>query len=174
MAGKGGVGELGLLHAQHVGPGVVDPLLDARQAGVERVHVPGGDAHASRVLQRPLAVHDDEEELGLTGQLAVHRGRGPVPVPARADRRPSVTSRSSTSPGNDLAAEAGLVDPAEERQPAGEAVVAEDGDAAQLGQGLDHEHARQGGTAREVAGEEGFVAGAGASGPGRAVRARGR
>ena len=81
----------------------------------------------------------------------------PRPVPARADRRPSVTSRSRTSPGHHLAAEAGLVDAAEERELAGEALVGEHRDPPELGQGLDHQHPGQGGAAREVPGEEGLV-----------------
>ena len=82
----------------------------------------------------------------------------PRPVPARADSLPRVTSRSSTSPGHHLTAEARLVDAAEQREPAREAFVAEHRDPAQLGEGLDHQHPRQGGTTREVPGEEVLVA----------------
>ena len=45
MTGNCLVGQLGLLHAQHVGPGVLEPLLDPAHPGVQRVHVPGGDTH---------------------------------------------------------------------------------------------------------------------------------
>ena len=40
------VGQLGLLHAEDVGLHLGEPLLDASQADLQRVDVPGGDAHA--------------------------------------------------------------------------------------------------------------------------------
>src|SRR2546430_14513799 len=40
------VGELGLLQAQDVGMRVLEPLLDAGEAGFQRVDVPGGEAHS--------------------------------------------------------------------------------------------------------------------------------
>ncbi len=43
--GEGGIGQLGLLEAEHVGLGVCQPLLDAWLPDVQRVDVPGGDAH---------------------------------------------------------------------------------------------------------------------------------
>ena len=61
--------------------------------------------------------------------------------------------------GDHLAPEARLLDPAEERQLAGVARVEQDGDAAQLRQGLDHQHSGQGGPTRKVPGEERLVAG---------------
>ena len=45
--GEGGVGELGLLHAEHVGRDVVEPGLDAGHAGFQGVHVPRREAHSS-------------------------------------------------------------------------------------------------------------------------------
>ena len=73
---KGGVGQLGLLHAQDIGSGVLDPFLHPRQTGVERVHVPGGDAHGllessgrpAVSCPRSSRVHDDEKEVDLAGQ----------------------------------------------------------------------------------------------------------
>jgi len=48
---KGSVGQLGLLHAEHVRLGLGDPFLDARETSLERIHIPGGDAH--RLIVRP-------------------------------------------------------------------------------------------------------------------------
>src|SRR5581483_5673718 len=48
-----GVGQLGLLQAQHVGLGVAEPLLDARHALVQRVDVPGRDPHLVGSLRSP-------------------------------------------------------------------------------------------------------------------------
>ena len=42
---EGVVGQLGLLHAEDVGLDLGDPLLDTVQPGLQRVDVPGGDAH---------------------------------------------------------------------------------------------------------------------------------
>ena len=65
----------------------------------------------------------------------------------------------------DLAAEPGLVDPAEQRQLARVPLVGQQGDPAELGQRLDHQHTGQGGPAREVAGEERLLARSGARRP---------
>ena len=42
-----GVRQLGLLHEQHVRARPLEPPGDLLQAGLERVHVPGGDPHGS-------------------------------------------------------------------------------------------------------------------------------
>ena len=82
-----------------------------------------------------------------------------MPLPARADIRPSSTSSSRVSPGHDLAAEPGTVEATEQRQLAGEALVGQHGDGAHLGDRLAHQHAGQRRPAREVTGEEPLVAG---------------
>src|SRR5580704_12795412 len=102
------------------------------------------------------AVHDDEEEIGLTRQLAVDRsaaltGAGPSRQAPQRDLEVEDFS------GHHLAAKARLVDPAEERESAPEPLVGEHRDPTQLGQGLDHEDSRQGRTAREMPGEEVLV-----------------
>ena len=81
-----------------------------------------------------------------------------MPLPARADMRPSVDLQRELVAGADLAAEAGAVEPAEQRQLAGEALVGEHGDGADLGDRLAHQHAGQRRPAGEVAGEEPLVA----------------
>ena len=45
--GRGLVGELGLLHQQDVGGALGEPFLDSLHAGLERVDVPGRDAHSA-------------------------------------------------------------------------------------------------------------------------------
>ena len=59
---------------------------------------------------------------------------------------------------DDLAPEPRLVDAAEEREAAGVALVGEHGERADLGEGLDDEHAGQRRPAGEVPGEERLVA----------------
>ncbi len=76
--------------------------------------------------------------------------------------------------GDDLAAEASFVDAAEERQLAGVSLVGEEGDAPQLGQGLDHQHSGQGGPTGEMPAEEGFSPGQVPHPPGRGCTARSR
>ena len=70
------VGELGLLQAQDVGLGVPEPLLDARQAGLQRVDVPGGDPH--RVLS-----------ISWAARARHRRGAGVAPTTAPRPRRRS-------------------------------------------------------------------------------------
>src|SRR5207244_1511061 len=50
--GKVGVSDLRLLHTEHVGARVAQPLLHPREARLERVHVPGRDPHARPSLGR--------------------------------------------------------------------------------------------------------------------------
>ena len=50
---EGVVGQLGLLQAQDVGLVLGQPLLDPGEAGLQRVHVPGGDAHRLIVATGP-------------------------------------------------------------------------------------------------------------------------
>ena len=58
-----------------------------------------------------------------------------------------------------LAPEPGAVDAPEERKFARVALVSQHGHPTELGQGLDHQHAGQGRTAREMTGEERLVPG---------------
>ena len=84
----------------------------------------------------------------------------PLPLPARADIRPSSTLSSSVVAGPDLATEPGA-DRGRRTAAACPAkrVVGEHRDRADLGDRLAHQHARQRRPAREVAGEEPLVAG---------------
>ncbi len=61
--------------------------------------------------------------------------------------------------GDHLAPEARPLDPPEERQLAGITRIEENGERAELGQCLDHEHTGQRGPTRKVPGEEGLRAG---------------
>jgi hypothetical protein len=98
-------------------------------------------------------VHDHEEQLGLTGRLACH-ARSPVPR-ARPCRQPAECDLEVEHlTGSHLTPEPGPVDSPEEREPPRVPLVREQRDAAELGQGLHHEHARERGTTREVPGEE--------------------
>ena len=54
---EGGVGQLGLLHADDVGLALGQPLLDPLEAGVEGVDVPGREAHGDRRYRRATAPH---------------------------------------------------------------------------------------------------------------------
>jgi hypothetical protein len=80
-------------------------------------------------------------------------------VPARADSRPDGHLELEGLPRHHLAAEAGLVDPPEQRELARIPLVGEHCDATELCQRLHHEHPRQRRPTREVAGEERLVAG---------------
>ena len=120
---------------------------------------PGAEADAAR-----SHADDDEHQVALGGDLAVQQAR-PLPLPARADILPISHSRISSSPGPDLTAESGAVDPPEQRQLALEALVTEHRERADLGDRLAHQHPRQGRPAREVAGEEPLVTGQPSSGP---------
>ena len=82
-----------------------------------------------------------------------------MPLPARADIRPSSTSSSRRVAGDHLAPEAGAVEPAEQRQLAGEPWIGQHGDRTHLGDRLAHQHAGQRRPAGEVTGEEPLVAG---------------
>ena len=44
------IGQLSLLHQEHVGLGPVEPPCDFLKAGLQRVDIPGRDAHAYRLL----------------------------------------------------------------------------------------------------------------------------
>ena len=128
-----------------------------------------GEAYSSHSVTRPRRAFSE-----LTFQVATRRvisarrrtgdsasqavspptDARPCPLPPRPDSRPSENLELEHLARHDLAPEPGLVDPAEERQPAGEAVVGEDDDGAELGERLHHQHPGEGRPAGEVAGEE--------------------
>ena len=104
------VGELGLLQAQDVGLGVGEPLLDPLLACLQRVDVPGGDAHPATLPTRAvlLVLVDAVVLAQLRAAPRGRSGRRAPPPPARRStpagsrcaRRPSSTARSpSTTPG---------------------------------------------------------------------------
>src|SRR5579872_1309459 len=102
---------------------------------------------------RPASPREDEEEACFAGDL---------PSDARLSTTGAAVGGEPLQPDgqlegvarHDLAPEACPVDAAEERQPAGEALVGEHGRRPELGERLDHEHPGQGWPPREVAGEE--------------------
>src|SRR5262249_2654576 len=71
--GKGLVGDLRLLQADDVGLHFGQPALDAREADLQRVDVPGGDAHAV-ILPRQWA------RSGCGPGSSWPRRRGPGPA----------------------------------------------------------------------------------------------
>ena len=103
-------------------------------------------------------VHEDEEEVGLAGQLTTYRCpttslSGPGGKAAQGHFEIKTLARQH------LAAEPGPLDPPEQRELACESIVGQNSNPAQLRQRLDHEDAGKGGASREVAGKKGFVAG---------------
>ena len=121
---------------------------------MSELHVPGGDAHGPG----GTGVDQDEEQLGLAGQLAAHRWpAGALTGPGRHPAEGHLELEQVA--GDHLPPEPGLLDAAEQRELAGKARVGQHGHPAQLGQGLDHEHPGQGGAPREVTGEERLVTG---------------
>ena len=83
-----------------------------------------------------LGVDDDEEQLGLARDSAADASPCPLAL-ARACRQPrQLDLELERVAGNDLPAEAGRVEPAEQRQLAGEPLVGEHRDGAELGDRL--------------------------------------
>jgi hypothetical protein len=103
-------------------------------------------------------VHQDEEELGLTGQVTAHRCP-PASFSGAGRKAAEGHLEIEALAGEHLSAETRLLDASEERELARESIVGQNGDAAQLGQSFDHEDTGEGGTSRKVAGEECFIAG---------------
>ncbi len=85
------VGELGLLEAQDVGLGVLQPLLDPGEAGLQRVDVPGGEAHS---ILEPTR----RRRRGSPGSRP-----GASPARTRGRRRRTSSRRSSSGPVPDAA-----------------------------------------------------------------------
>ena len=131
-----------------IGPGCLTPIATTLD----------DDEHAGRIRWRPAV------EQRPAAALA-----GPGRDPAHLALEDQLVARA------DLTPEPGAVDPAEQRQLALEALVAQHRERADLSDRLAHQHARQRGAAREVAGEEPLVAGQTASGhvPTRRARSRG-
>ena len=92
-------------------------------------------------------VHDDEEEPGLAGDLVADAGDAAA-LPGRGAELVHGDLEVERVARDDLAPEPGLVDAAEQREPAGVAVVGEHGQRADLGERLDDEHARAGSAGR--------------------------
>ncbi len=78
----------------------------------------------------------------------------PWPFPADDPSWSSTTVMSRTSPGTTWRRKPRFIDAAEEGHAAAEAGVAEHGDPAQLGHGLDHQDPGQRGTAWEMSRKE--------------------
>jgi hypothetical protein len=73
---KGLVGEFGLLQTEHVDVGVAEELLDTRDAGLQRVDVPGGDTHAGRRLRRtPPRDREADLRVGAGAVRSWEQGR---------------------------------------------------------------------------------------------------
>jgi hypothetical protein len=103
-------------------------------------------------------VHQDEEELGLAGQVTTHRC--PTASFSGAGRKAAEGHlQIEALTGQYLAPETRPLDATEERELARESIVGQNGDAAQLGQRFDHEDTGESGTSGKVAGKESFVAG---------------
>src|SRR5579875_2431613 len=101
--------------------------------------------------------YQDEEQVCLAGELAVDR-RDAVPPPRSRREAGETHLEVEDVAREDLTAEPGPVDAAEEGQVPGEPVVREDHRRPELRQRLHHDHPRQGRASREVAGEEVLVA----------------
>ena len=106
-------------------------------------------------------VDDNEEQVATAGDLTVgsadERATAPLAGPRRHPGQLDV--QPQRVPGDDLASEAGGVEATEQRQLAGEALIGQHGDGADLGDRLAHQHARQRRPAREVSGEEPLLTG---------------
>ena len=122
---------------------------------------------------RRIAQTMHEHQVALAGGLAVEHGLAAALAGARRQAA-HLHGQLEGVAGADLAAEAGAVETAEQRQLAGVALVGEHGDRADLGDGLAHQHAGQRRAAGEVAGEEPLVAGEVPAAGGARRRARAR
>ena len=79
LGGKSVLGQLGFLHAHHVGPHVGEPFLDARHTRAQRIDVPGGKSHdrtvgdegVPRQRRRAVAFLVGAGFLGVTAFFAV-------------------------------------------------------------------------------------------------------
>src|SRR5690554_1352589 len=103
-----------------------------------------------------LPVGDHEEQVGFARQLAVHPRPAVAPT-GPGGQAPHLHLELERLAGDDLTAEAHVVDPPEERELAGVARVLQEGDGPHLRERLDHEDSREGGAAREVPSEEGLL-----------------
>ena len=167
--GEGRVGQLGLLQAQDVrlGRTSIHSSTRGRRAFSEltfQVAMRTGVPVSARSRSSASTMTKSRSASQASSPPTVAR---PVPLPARADSRPERHLELEHVAGDHLATEPGPVDAAEQGQLAGEPVVGQHGDAAELGQRLDHEHPGQGRAAGEVPGEEGLVAGELPPPPGR-------
>jgi hypothetical protein len=103
-------------------------------------------------------VGEDEEEVALAGDVVADPG--PSGALARPRRHAAEFDlQDQFVPGNHLSTEPGTVQPAEERQLAGEPFIGEDRSGTDLGDRLAHQHTRQRRPSGEVTGEEELVTG---------------
>ena len=121
--GEGVVGLLGLLQADDVGLVGLHPLHHQRQAGTERVDVPGGEPHAGQASR----IDEDEEEVGLAGRLPADVGPAMAGAGAGGEAADGHLQLERLA-RHHLAAEPGPFDPAEERQLARVARIGQHGD----------------------------------------------
>lgn len=99
------------------------------------------------------AWNDDEQHVGLAGRRAADAGDAVArPASTTEARDPQLELQSVTR--YHLTTEASTIDPAEERELAGKPLVSEHRGSTELGERLDHEHARERRSAGKVAGEE--------------------
>src|SRR3954454_14918119 len=84
------------------------------------------------LLLRPLRVGEDEQQLGLAGGVAADVGPAGT-LAGAGGHAAQLHLELEHVTGDDLTPEACLLDTAEQRQLAGEAVVGEHGVGAQLG-----------------------------------------
>ena len=92
-----------------------------------------------RLLVRRLTATITNSIAGLAGHLAADPGRA-VPLAALDPSWSSSTSSSRVSPGTTWRRKRALSIPPKRRELARVAVVGQQGDPAELGQGLDHQH----------------------------------
>ena len=149
-----------LARVKGVGPAKLeqygDAVLDVVNTAARGVARAADDADAARRRLRRRRARTSARTRTRPRRRA---GHDPIPCRRAPTSGTSSTSSTSESPGDDLAAEASAVEPAEQRQLAGVARIGEHRDRPDLGDRLAHQHAGQRRPAREVAAEEPLVAG---------------
>src|SRR5579863_6285496 len=103
-----------------------------------------------------VSINDDEEQICFAGRLTADCRRA-VPLAGTSRKPVHEDFELERLARDDLTPKTGPLDPAEEGQLAGVPVVEQHGDATELGQRFDHEHAGQRGAPREMAAEKRLV-----------------
>src|SRR5262249_33448610 len=129
----------------------VEQTLERRQA-----HERNNDVARENVRQ--LYVDEHEHQLAFARRLVADAGSAAA-LAGPGRHAPQVDGPLERLAPAPRPAEAGAVQPAEQRETADAALVGEDGDGAELSDRLAHQDARQRGAPGEVPGEEPLVTG---------------